>query len=510
MKLNSEKVELPPRPRPALSLVSTSPRVSELEDAASTREGDADEFSLVQLHHRLELECLPPVDQGKHAYLFLLACFILEALIWGYPFCFGIFSGYYARTPPFAGSSAIANIGTCCSGLMYLCGLPALVLNRMFPRWARYSPLVGLFISCAALFVSAYARNVTELIITQGVFYGIGGAIAYMPCIMYIDEWFVKRKGLAYGIMWSGTGLAGVVLPLILEKLLEVYGYKTTMIIWAVVLFAITAPLAWYIKPRMPPLPVRRLKAFNFRFCLSRRFVMYQLSNTVEAIGFYIPGIYIPIYSASVFGANHFATALCILLFNISSVVGCIVIGWLIDRFHVTTCVLVTTVGATLGTFLLWGCAINMPMVYIFCVSYGLSAGSFSTTWTGVMREVAGKDMSDSVTPSELDGGSEIALGAGSGSGAGGAGPAESPLSEYTGSYSEHIDPIMVFVMLAAGRGFGNVVSGPLSQVMYHSMPWKGEALLAYGSGYGSLVVFTGVTAIGSGLCFIGRRVGWC
>lgn len=83
MKLNSEKVELQPRPRPTLSLVSMSPRVSELEDAASTRTGDADEFSLVQLHHRLELECLPPVDQGKHAYLFLLACFILEALIWG-------------------------------------------------------------------------------------------------------------------------------------------------------------------------------------------------------------------------------------------------------------------------------------------------------------------------------------------------------------------------------------------------------------------------------------------
>lgn len=393
---------------------------------------------------------------------------------------------------------------------MYLCGLPALVLNRMFPRWARYSPLIGLFIVCAALFVSAYARNVTELIITQGVFYGIGGAIAYMPCIMYIDEWFVKRKGLAYGIMWSGTGLAGVVLPLILEKLLEVYGYKTTMIIWAVVLFAITAPLAWYIKPRVPPLPVRRLKAFNFRFCLSRRFIMYQLSNTVEAIGFYIPGIYIPIYAASVLGADHFATALCILLFNISSVVGCIVIGWLIDRFHVTTCVLVSCVGATLGTFLLWGCAFNMPMVYVFCVSYGLTAGSYSTTWTGVMREVAGKDMSDSVTPSSLDGGSEIALGPGSGSGAGGHGPAESPLSEYTGSYSEHVDPIMVFVLLAAGRGFGNVVSGPLSQVMYYSMPWKGEALLAYGSGYGSLIVFTGVTAIGSGFCFIGRRVGWC
>lgn len=386
---------------------------------------------------------------------------------------------------------------------MYLCGLPALVLNRMFPRWARYSPLIGLFIVCAALFVSAYARNVTELIITQGVFYGIGGAIAYMPCIMYIDEWFVKRKGLAYGIMWSGTGLAGVVLPLILEKLLEVYGYKTTMIIWAVVLFTITAPLAWYIKPRVPPLPVRRLKAFNFRFCLSRRFIMYQLSNTVEAIGFYIPGIYIPIYSANVLGADHFATALCILLFNISSVVGCIGVGWLIDRFHVTTCVMVSTIGATLGTFLLWGCAFNMPMVFVFCVSYGLSAGSYSTTWTGVMREVAGKDMSSSSTP-------DVVAGHGNGANGGGPGPAESPLSEYTGSYSDNVDPIMVFVMLAAGRGLGNVISGPLSQAMYHSMPWKGEAALAYGSGYGSLIVFTAVTALGSGFCFLGRRVGWC
>lgn len=393
---------------------------------------------------------------------------------------------------------------------MYLCGLPALVLNRMFPGWARYSPLIGLFIVCAALFISAYARNVTELIITQGVFYGIGGAIAYMPCIMYIDEWFVKRKGLAYGIMWSGTGLAGVVLPLILEKLLEVYGYKTTMIIWAVVLFAITAPLAWYIKPRVPPLPVRRLKAFNFRFCLSRRFIMYQLSNTVEAIGFYIPGIYIPIYAASAFGAEHFAQALCILLFNISSVVGCIGVGWLIDRFHVTTCVMFTTIGATLGTFLLWGCAVNMPMVFIFCVSYGLSAGSYSTTWTGVMREVAGKDMQSSSTPNSLTGGEAGNVEGANGDNAGLPRPADSPLSEFTGSYSDNVDPIMVFVLLAAGRGFGNVISGPLSQVMYHSMPWKGEMALAYGSGYGSLIVFTGVTALGSGICFLGRRVGWC
>lgn len=28
---------------------------------------------------------LPPVDRGKDAYLFLTACFVFEALIWGMP-----------------------------------------------------------------------------------------------------------------------------------------------------------------------------------------------------------------------------------------------------------------------------------------------------------------------------------------------------------------------------------------------------------------------------------------
>lgn len=55
---------------------------SENEDASSAQEAQLDEIELVQQLH-YQLECLPPTDTGKHAYLFLLACFILEALVWG-------------------------------------------------------------------------------------------------------------------------------------------------------------------------------------------------------------------------------------------------------------------------------------------------------------------------------------------------------------------------------------------------------------------------------------------
>jgi hypothetical protein len=43
---------------------------------------------------------------------------------------------------------------------------------------------------------------VTHLILSQGVGFGLGGCLAYTPSILFMSEWFCKRKGLAFGIVW--------------------------------------------------------------------------------------------------------------------------------------------------------------------------------------------------------------------------------------------------------------------------------------------------------------------
>ncbi|KAI3393621.1 hypothetical protein diail_3885 [Diaporthe ilicicola] len=119
----------------------------------------------------------------------------------GFPFSFGIFQKYYSSHEPFMGSGNIAIIGTCMSGIMYQSRLPALILNRMYPRMGRWLPMAGLLTMRLSLALSSFATTVTQLIATQGVLNAVGGPIGYLPCILYMDEWFVKRKGLAYGIM---------------------------------------------------------------------------------------------------------------------------------------------------------------------------------------------------------------------------------------------------------------------------------------------------------------------
>jgi len=56
---------------------------------------------------------LPPTDGGKDAWLCLFACFMLEAMIWGFPSCYGVFQEYYATSEEFSGQSNIAVVGAC-------------------------------------------------------------------------------------------------------------------------------------------------------------------------------------------------------------------------------------------------------------------------------------------------------------------------------------------------------------------------------------------------------------
>jgi hypothetical protein len=74
---------------------------------------------------------LPPVDGGIHAWLFLAGCYVMEALVFGkmvksalfhppiidmmltgFGFSFGVLQDYYSSNAPFVGSGGVAVIGT--------------------------------------------------------------------------------------------------------------------------------------------------------------------------------------------------------------------------------------------------------------------------------------------------------------------------------------------------------------------------------------------------------------
>jgi MFS family permease len=164
----------------------------------------------------------PPVNGGKDAWLFLFSAFVLEIIVWdttstaskqlnlnstdlttGFPFAFGIFQKYYTSNAPFAGSRNIPIIGTCALGLIYLSSPFLYALSAWYPKAQRSCIMIGLVIMCLSLRLSSLSQTVLHLIVSQGLFYAIGAAMCYSPGITFMDEWFVRREGLAFGIMWD-------------------------------------------------------------------------------------------------------------------------------------------------------------------------------------------------------------------------------------------------------------------------------------------------------------------
>jgi MFS family permease len=175
-----------------------------------------------------------------------------------------------------------------------------------------------------------------------------------------------------------------------------------------------------------------------------------------ESLGYNLPSIFLASYALSI-GLSPVSSTIILALLNLSSIIGALGTGYLCDRLQVTTVIAISTAGTTISVFLIWGFATNIPLLIIFAIAYGTFAGGFSAVWSGMIREVRGED--------------------------------------------EHAK-LGMLGLFSWGRGVGFVLSGPLSAALLNELPFKGDLKFGYGSGYGAMILFTGISAFLALVCF--------
>ena len=117
---------------------------------------------------------------------------------------------------------------------MYLISPFTFTIMTRWPRLRRWFGPLGLLLTAVGFLMSSFATNVWQLIATQGVICALGCGLLFTPTTLYLDEWFVKRKGLAYGVMWAGKSAAGVGVPFAMEACLQQFGPSVTLQAWSV------------------------------------------------------------------------------------------------------------------------------------------------------------------------------------------------------------------------------------------------------------------------------------
>ncbi|MGC2411873.1 MAG: MFS transporter [Stellaceae bacterium] len=159
-------------------------------------------------------------------------------------------------------------------------GLGGIVMGRMAERLGiRFTVIFGAAMIALGLAISA-SGNIWTILVGHVLFIGLlGNGALYAPLLVYISRWFDRRRGTALALIWSGQYIAGITWPTLFERAMTGYGWRLTMIGFAVVV-VIMVPIAALFLPRTPQAPPE----FGFADAGKRRQVLGLRPNTVLAI----------------------------------------------------------------------------------------------------------------------------------------------------------------------------------------------------------------------------------
>ncbi|KAJ4296429.1 hypothetical protein N0V90_006474 [Kalmusia sp. IMI 367209] len=405
---------------------------------------------------------LPPIDGGPRAWRLLLSAFVFESLLWGFPLSFGVFQAHYASFPTFYNSPYISAIGTTASGISYLGAPLATPLIRRYSQYRTHMILIGWPLCILGLVAGSFANTLGGLLVTQGVMYGIGFVIFYYPILSMVDEFWVRKRGMAYGFLCSASGASGAVTPLIMQASLHRFGHRTTLRAVALALVVLTGPLIPLLKGRLEHQHTTNLRT-DWTFLRKRLFWTYTASNLCMGLGFFFPVLFLPSY-AELIGLDARKGALLLTLMSIFQVGGQFTFGYVSDnkKIPLNALLFISASIAAIVTLSAWGLARSFLPLAFFAIPYGFFGAGYTAMWARMVTAV-----SEEASASQA-----------------------------------------IFGCFNFGKGVGNVLAGPISAGLLRI----GGNGAGYGHGvYGIVVIFTGVclllSAVSLGTVYFRRKV---
>ncbi len=124
-----------------------------------------------------------------------------------------------------------------------------MMIDRYGPRFVL--PFAALLMGIGLVAVT-YVTTPLEFSLTIGLL-TVGGSmpLTYIGHSMFLPNWFVRKRGLAIGIAFSGVGVVSIVLFPMLQSLIEAKGWRAACFVLAG-LCALIIPLNYYLQRNNP------------------------------------------------------------------------------------------------------------------------------------------------------------------------------------------------------------------------------------------------------------------
>jgi MFS family permease len=257
-------------------------------------------------------------------------------------------------------------------------------VSPLLGQWIdRFGPR-RIILTCMTIYVCAVASlsllrfGLWQFYATCFVLGLVGNGAAHLAYSRSISTWFQRRLGIALAFVMVGAGLGAMILPVVAQSIISRSGWRAAYASLGGLALLLGLPLSWrYIRERgaigNEAAPVAHcgmtwqqgLRSFAFWIITAILFVSsISMNGAITHLSALLTDR----------GLTAGKAALCASVLGGSSLLGRIVVGWLLDRFFGPRVALVINLITALGIFLL-ARANSFPAGCLATVLIGVGAG---------------------------------------------------------------------------------------------------------------------------------------
>ena len=235
--------------------------------------------------------------------------------------------------------------------------------------------------------------GIVGLYVGMGLLAGLlGVACVGSPLLTYVSMWFVKRRGSAVALISSGQAVAGALFPPLLQWGVDELGWRRTMALFALFIFASICALALiYLRP--PPIESATARATgpstggNTTLGLSPNTLMVLLMLAVFCccVPMAMPMNHIPAYCGDLGFASQVGAAMLSVLLGVAFFARQFW-GWLADRIGGFQTLLYSSLVQITGVL---GYIATQDLIPLFVVSavFGVGLSGLLPSYVIVIRQ---------------------------------------------------------------------------------------------------------------------------
>lgn len=321
-----------------------------------------------------------------YGWAILAACFVMSS-------CWGIFYSYGIFLKPLVADLGQSRgvISSVFSIFMIISGISGIFMGRLTDKYGtRFPLLLSGFLITFGFLLCSQIHAVWQLYLFYGITSAGAGVIFSLPPAT-VQRWFIKKRGLALGIMTAGTGIGTLILAPLITRLISLYDWRATFAIIGIVTFTIFLISALVVvrKPEEKGLRpygedeenisrkievVKEENGWNTRESVQTK--AFWLTNAVyffSILPTYLVTIHIASFATDIGFSEATAALILGLIFGIS-IPGRIAGGFFAERIGWGKGIFVCCI--ICASMLIWLTTIRGPELYLFAIIYGLFFGA--------------------------------------------------------------------------------------------------------------------------------------